>query len=741
VRTAMRSDLVACPGAPERKPTRSQAGPRVPRTDASASVEDQVVALTHRARREMPVGLEFREPGPDDPLFSAARELGDQNRRYLGHLTFDAWKEYAEAGHILVAVDSDSPWPIEGYAAYRTSRAEVVLAHLVVRPESRERKVARALVERLSESYPERRGIGARCRTDWPADKMWPRLGFVPLGSHVGRSLKGHLLTYWWRDHGHADLMTWGGPPASALPVVMDANVFIDLHGANPGEHAPRTREILLEILGDRVELLVTPEMFTEMNRIDDPGERDRLRGVISGQYPRLPVHADKAQTVSAALIGAIGRAPQTTQDRSDLNHIAFTAAAGVSTFVTRDDPVLRRLRTAAAAETGVAVVSPEELVAHIDESEAGLAYQPAALLGTGYSVKEAGSGDDALIRVLYDNASGEKLRDFEGRLRRLAGARPSSSRLLVTDPVGAPIALLGTIPTGAVLSVAAARMNPFALQASFALQAATLLRRTAEIAHLCAIRVADPHAHPVLVDALIRDGFRPSDNGAVALTIPALCTLDELPQVVADAASDPTVSAAEARPWLAAAQRLAAEPSAQTALSLERQFRPLCIIDAPVDSWLVPIQPRFSAPLFGYPQELFARPDELGIGVEHVYYRGGRSGEAAPARVLWYVSGPKQGVVMGRSELIEVVDDPWELAYRKFRRLGVYTRGDVMGTADARGRVRALRVINTEVFAQPLQLPHLKRFAEGLGHGLQLQSPSRISADLFTLIMKEVRR
>lgn len=687
------------------------------------------------------VGIDFREPGPDDPLFDAARDLGDKNRKYLGHLTFDAWKDYAEAGHILVVIDSESPWPIEGYAAYRTSRDEVVLAHLVVRPESRGRHVARGLIERLSDAYPERRGIAAKCRPDFPADAMWPRLGFVPLGSPVGRSFEGHRLTYWWRDHGQADLMTWGGPPASALPVVMDANVFIDLHGADPGPQAPRTRELLLEELRERVELLVTPEMFTEMNRVGDLGERERLRNLIDSHYPRLPVHADRARSVSTALIAAIGRAPRTPQDRSDVNHIAYASAAGVSTLVTRDDPVLRRLRAVAAADAGVNIVSPEELVAHIDESEAALSYQPGALLGTGYSIKEAGTGDDKLVRELYSNASGEKLRDFERRLRRLAASRPASSRLLVTDPVGAPIALLGMVPAGAVLSVAVARMNPFALQATFALQAATLLRRSAEAAGLRAIRVTDPHPHPVLVDALIRDGFRPSADGALALTIPTLCTIDQLAGVVAAAAADPTISANESRPWLEAVDRLTVRPRAETALSLERQFRPLCVVDAPVDTWLVPIRPKFSAPLFGYPQELLARPDELGIGVEHVYYRGGRSGETAPARVLWYVSGPNDGVVMGRSELIEVVDSPWEVAYRTFRRLGVYTRPDVEHTADARGQVRALRVINTEVFDRPLPLRLLQRFARDAGRGLQLQSPSRISADLFTLIMKEVRR
>ena len=133
----------------------------------------------------MPV--DFHEPGPHDPLFEQARELGDANRRFIGHLTFDAWSDYASAGHVLVAVERPAG-KILGYAAYRTPRNEIVLAHLVVHPDARRSGVARQIVEHLSEKYPTRRGISARCRTDYPADGMWPHLGFIPLGSSPGRS-------------------------------------------------------------------------------------------------------------------------------------------------------------------------------------------------------------------------------------------------------------------------------------------------------------------------------------------------------------------------------------------------------------------------------------------------------------------------------------------------------------------------------------------------------------------------
>ncbi len=93
----------------------------------------------------------------------------------------------------------------------------------------------------------------------------------------------------------------------------------------------------------------------------------------------------------------------------------------------------------------------------------------------------------------------------------------------------------------------------------------------------------------------------------------------------------------------------------------------------------------------------------------------------------------------MGRSELVEVVDGPWDAMYQRFRRLGVYRRSEVEATADRRGNVRALRVINTEVFDRPLSLRRLQQFATETGASLQLQSQSRVPPPLFARVMREV--
>ncbi|GAB37547.1 GNAT family N-acetyltransferase, partial [Gordonia sputi] len=86
---------------------------------------------------------------PASVLFSAVQALGDDNRKYLGLLPHAAWTEYAQAGHICAMVEETSPDTALAYAAYRTPRNEIVIAHLVVCAEARGSGLARRLIDFL----------------------------------------------------------------------------------------------------------------------------------------------------------------------------------------------------------------------------------------------------------------------------------------------------------------------------------------------------------------------------------------------------------------------------------------------------------------------------------------------------------------------------------------------------------------------------------------------------------------
>lgn len=219
---------------------------------------------------------------PSSRLLKATQELGDQETRQVGLLPYAAWDDYAAAGHVLVAVNEHDD--VVGYVAYRVPRDEVRIAQLVVRPTDRGRGVARILVDHLRKEHNDRRGIGLRCRRDWPAHSAWPKLGFISMGERPGRSALGSILTEWWLDFGHPDLMSWA-PGETETAALVDANVFLDLHGCT-GPEATQTANTL-ETLADRLDLVISPELYNDLDRQQDPGERRRLKH-RAGSYPTL---------------------------------------------------------------------------------------------------------------------------------------------------------------------------------------------------------------------------------------------------------------------------------------------------------------------------------------------------------------------------------------------------------------------------------------------------------------------
>lgn len=684
-------------------------------------------------------------PSSSDPLFQAVFELGESQKSLVGMLPLQAWREYADEGRILAAVEQNPDHPdtprVVGYAAYRLPRQEVVLAHLVVHPGARGQRIARLLVEHISEKYESRRGILAKCRRDYEASKAWPGLGFIAQGDLPGRGFGGERLTVWWRDHGHPDLMTWPGAPASVTSIVIDTNVFLDLHSETAGEDRIRTRELLTSTLEGRIQLLVTPELGNEINRHEHAAERAKLQS-IRLSYPAIQADPASISAFRATIEAELDAPPTSARDVSDLLHVAYAAAAGVDIVVTRDDKALRKLRVVAREFVGVSLVSPQELVALLDEMEGSPAYSPSALLGTGYHMREAGIDDQSCLDSFLDTSAGEKRRDYTKRTRSLAEHRPiGAHRLLVTEPGADAVALLGSDVVRGVLEISLLRMKPFPLATTMAAQLVSRLRPLARDAGVSAIRVTDPHPNPLLNQALLADGFGAAASGTVGLAIAEVRAIDEVATTIrAAAASLDDIEQQALSGLVELADTIRSDSSPVHAAALERQARPLRIADAALETWLVPIKPAWSSQLFGVPADMFGQTPELGISVEHVYYRRGHSGETAPARVLWYVSGRHNMAVIGCSELVEVKDGNPRNLHREFRRLGVYGWKEVQAAADKRGNVRALRVTNTELFATPVTLRRLTEMAGQERQTLQLVSPRRISASLFARIMREAR-
>ena len=676
-----------------------------------------------------PSNFDLETPEPGSRLFAEAKVLGDSETRRVGLLPHAAWDDYAAAGHILVATRQGR---LLGYTAYRVPRAEVRIAQLVVHPEARGRGVARALIEELARRHHERRGIGLRCRRDWAANQMWPALGFVSVGERAGRGADAGVLTEWWYDFGHPDLLSWA-PGDSTLTAVIDANVFIDLHGSNPTGESLRTRQ-LIGTLTDRMDLVVTPELLNELHRQDDAAERKRLIQTAL-TYPSLRSSTPDVDRWVQRLAGTAAKRSMTDQDRSDRRHVAWAAAAGAPIVVTRDRKARRALTVVAYETAGVTLCTPSTLGSVLDEREHAGAYAPAALSATELSLRDISGHPDAAASLL-SNGTGERRKDFDRRLEDVSAARPNSRLTLVQDAEGVALATVGATKRNSSLAVTVARVRPGPLEATLAAQIAEYLRATARELACSSVVLEDPHLSRALPKALQSDGFaRVADGQLASLTLDRRVRAAELDSVLDEATR--SLDQGQANALLHLAQTLAKDSPA----ALEHAFRPLRLLDADLPTWLIPIRPHWASDLFGHPAMLMPRSLGLGLSTEHVYYKKGKAGEDSPGRVLWYVSGDVGGEVFGCSLLMDVRDGPAKELYRDYRRLGIYAFDDVKASADKKGSVRALNITDTELLPIPVSLPRLRSLAAETGDGLNLVGARRISQSLFQAIIREGHR
>lgn len=170
----------------------------------------------------------------DSPHLESVIALGREHKGTLGFLPRGAFVEYARDKGVLVALDDERN--CVGYLLYRVVRDKATIAHFCVSITHRAKGYARALLETLVQATKSHRGILLTCRRDYDANRMWPRLGFHPIGERPGRAV-GSELVIWWLGHGHRDLFTDVEIPG-ALRAAVDCNVFINLINEDNGAHS-----------------------------------------------------------------------------------------------------------------------------------------------------------------------------------------------------------------------------------------------------------------------------------------------------------------------------------------------------------------------------------------------------------------------------------------------------------------------------------------------------------------------
>ena len=344
----------------------------------------------------------------------AVDRLMKRNSATLGFLPRAALNDYLSRGNVLGAWDDRKQ--LVGYLLYGASQGSFRIAHLCVSERSRGQGVARTLLEALKEQVTTQKTITLHCRRDFPANNLWPKLGFIPLGERPGRSRAGTPLTYWCLTLVPNDQLSLFQAAAStdAIDVVIDAQIFFDLMDSDSNQIAI-SKSLLSDFLIDSISLCITDEILVEINRNENPVKRQTSRD-HSYNFRTVTHHTALYESTECMLKTILPS--NSARSLSDIRQLSKTAAAGVEYFVTRDRRLLRE-RKRIADLTSVQVLSPAELIVKVHEISDSHAYTPERVSGLSLEWRRLGSSEIRSFPFESFLVPNEGKGKFKGRLER----------------------------------------------------------------------------------------------------------------------------------------------------------------------------------------------------------------------------------------------------------------------------------------------------------------------------------
>jgi hypothetical protein len=475
--------------------------------------------------------------------------------------------------------------------------------------------------------------------------------------------------------------------------------VFEDLVIARPEGEASTC--LLDDWVGDEAELVLTEETLHEIHRWDDPVGRAKLhenRERFGMLAPRDENWLPLVDTV-AKIVPRAGP--------SDRSHLARAAAAGADFFATRDDAVLAASREFERS-FGVVIATPTDVLNRLDRRRSQASYEPASLAGTRLRLEPAVSAEREVVADIQMHALGERRHDARTLVRAVRGAGGAGQLNYVWDDTGRREGVVGVVSRSDHVEIPILRTRASGRRGeALARQVLASQRAFAVELGVPEVRVTEPCLAPGVLRALADEDFTMSEAG-----------------------------------WVVPVRRGLAEFSgtAQEAGIIERRQWPVKILGAGIPTYLISIDPDWAGSLIDprlTDAELFARPLELGLAREHVYYRSAANGRriAPPARLMWWVKGNKRGpgAVRAVSLVAEAVVTTPKQAFRRFERLGTLEWSQVAGW----DRVQAIRFTHTELL-QPIGLDVARTIFERAGWTFRApQSPCMLSEKQFEALYR----
>jgi len=564
-------------------------------------------------------------------------------------------------------------------------------------------------------------GIHVRCRRDYEADKVWPRLGFVATGERAGRGKGGKILTEWWLDFRRPNLFSNIDQETkdSTLSIAIDAQVFFDLE-VEGRPQSDDSRALQSDWIRDEVTLYLTGEMLNEVHRVEDEEGRRQTR-IRLHNYPLVSDPPGVFQSVLGDLASIVG-SPSAERDYSDLRHVAHAVAGEMDVFATRDSKI-QKWRGEVYERFGLQILHPVEVLMYLDYLKDESRYRPVRLAGT--SLESCQLRPDQIREIstaLHDSGSGEKLRALQENLRACLSPRHSISNTVVRDE-NSEVQGIMTLNTSGTdqATVSFLRVRRTRLSKTLARHLFEKAVSTAMEAGKSILEIA-PSIETSGID-LVQAGFVQNEGRWTKLSMPLLRSEDLLKELALVEERIPGVGklVAQIRTVL---QASLSQGRLSAVARIEKMLWPTLILDAEIPTYVVPIKPAWAKDLFDTrlaDQDLFGADSELSLRSENVYYRAAKPNIlTSPGRIIWYVSGGSRmqsetKCAKAWSHIEEVVvGDPKQL-FSRHRRLGVYEwrhiRKLVQGDTDR--PIMAIRFGRTQVFDQAVDWDTLQSVLE----------------------------
>ena len=680
----------------------------------------------------------------DSPYINDVARLWRENKSTLGFFPEIALNDYAKRGGILAALNQE----LVGYLLFYQTRGpgygDVRIAHLCVDQQHRGHGIAKQLIAELRKETRFCRGAKARCRRDFPANKLWPKFGFCAMRESTGRA--GLPVTDWWLEYGNPDLLSEARSSrlSSKIVIVIDACVFFALTSDNVVKNT-ESNALLAEWIPDNIELCVTPELQNEINRSTDSSNRIQAMQAMQ-EFTLLKTGIGDLEKNRAAL-RPLFPVDLTTSDESDLRELAYSASEGTSAFLTYD-PRLLALDEEVYARFGLSILRPAEFIVRLDEVIRENEYRPGRVLGSNIEGRRISDRDtDLLVKEFQQDQLGEKRSSLRERLARVMST-PDTRTATVMLEEGHPVLLMSerTTPTGS-LETEVLRVTNGPLGATLADFAVSQILARAVNLDVRTISIVDPYLSSSISEALLGLGFIHDRNVWYRAVLRKIARYEELMKLLLARASGVQSLQDHYRELSDVFQDAMKEGDIEVLCGVERSIWPAKIAGTAIPSFVVPIKPGWAADLFDHElagSRLIRAEANLLFRSENVYYTGAPRGILkTPGRILWYVSQNRnvQGTkaIRAASSLEEVVSLSPKDVYRRFRRFGIYTWKDVELISKGRSRVTALRFGRTEVLPNPISWERLQDTLRKIeGKTNQFQRATRIETATYDALYAE---